>query len=199
MPEVKPLKTGTDAKVRQPKAPFRALPANSLHVGPSGSGKTLTLLRTLMDADKLGGCFDKYLLFSPNIFVGPQYQALVSYVAKTTGQRKEDFCFDEFDHAAIRQLMEDQKKVNAYLRKIGSKRLLSACVVCDDFGEWHCTSEECEGFCPLPKENVAGCPSGNLWAKNPETGKCCKYQDYCAYPTGWVYFQDETECKDAAN
>ena len=135
MPEVKPLKIGREAKVRQPKAPFRALPANSLHVGPSGSGKSLTVLRTLMDADKLGGCFDKYLLLSPNIFVDPQYQALVSYVEKTTGQRKDDFCFEEFDQAAIRQLMEDQKKANAYLRKIGAKRLLSACVVIDDFGE----------------------------------------------------------------
>ncbi len=69
MPQVKTLKTGADAKVRQPKAPFRSLPANSLHVGPSRSGKTLTLLRPLVDADKLGGCFGKYLLFSPNIFV----------------------------------------------------------------------------------------------------------------------------------
>ena len=75
---MKPLKTNQEAKVRQPKAPFRALPANSLHVGPSGSGKSLTLLRTLMDADKLGGCFDKYMLFSPNIFVDPQYQALIA-------------------------------------------------------------------------------------------------------------------------
>ena len=120
MPEVKPLKTGREAKVRQPNAPFRALPANSLHVGPSGSGKSLTVLRTLMDADKLGGCFDKYLLFSPNIFVDPQYQALVSYVEKTTGQRKDDFCFEEFDQAAIRQLMEDQKKPTRTSGRLGA-------------------------------------------------------------------------------
>ena len=29
---------------------------------------------------------------------------------KTTGQKKEDFCFEEFDQNAIRTLMEDQKK-----------------------------------------------------------------------------------------
>ena len=50
-------------------------------------------------------------------------------------QDRNDFCFEEFDQEAIRQLMEDQKKANAYLRKIGAKRLLSACVVIDDFGE----------------------------------------------------------------
>ena len=140
MPEVKPLKTGPEPTVRQPKYPFRALPANSLHIGPSGAGKSLTLIRTLMDPDKLGGTaenpmFQKYLLFSPNIFVDPQYRALVAFVEKQTGQKKEDFCFEDFDQEAIKQLMEDQKKANAYLRKIGAKRLLSACVVIDDFGE----------------------------------------------------------------
>ena len=110
MPQVKALSHGKDAAVRQPKPPFRSLPANSLHIGPSGSGKSLTLLRTLMDSDKLGSMFDKYLLLSPNIFVDPQYEKLLEYVQKTTGQKKDDFCFEEFDHEAIKQLMEDQKK-----------------------------------------------------------------------------------------
>ena len=135
MPEIKPIKSKVDGKVLQPKPPFRSLPANSIHIGPSGSGKSLTLLRTLMDSDKLGGMFQKYLLFSPNIFVDPQYKALIDYVEKETGQKKEDFCFEDFDSDAIKQLMEDQKKVNTYLRKIESKRLMSACIVIDDFGE----------------------------------------------------------------
>ena len=135
MPQVKPLKTESQAKVRQPNPPFRALPANSIHIGPSGSGKSLTLLRTLIDNDKLGGKFDKYLIFSPNVFVDPQYKALIDYVERTTGQKKNDFCFEDFDQNAIKKLMEDQRKVTEYLRKIGAKRLLSACVVIDDFGE----------------------------------------------------------------
>ena len=135
MPEIKPIKSKVDGKVLQPKPPFRSLPANSIHIGPSGSGKSLTLLRTLMDSDKLGGMFQKYLLFSPNIFVDPQYKALIDYVEKETGQKKEDFCFEDFDSDVIKQLMEDQKKVNTYLRKIESKRLMSACIVIDDFGE----------------------------------------------------------------
>ena len=135
MPQVKPLDAGPDAKVRQPKYPFRALPAHSILVGTTGAGKSLTLIRTLMDKDKLGGMFDRFMIQSPNIFVDPQYKALIDYIEKTTGQRKDDFCFEEFDSAAIRQLMEDQKKSNAYLRKIGAKRLISACIVIDDFGE----------------------------------------------------------------
>ena len=61
-----------------------------------------------MDRDKLGGMFDKYLLLSPNIFVDPQYETLIEYVQKTTGQKKEDFCFEEFDQEAIRKLMEEE-------------------------------------------------------------------------------------------
>ena len=135
MPVVKPLREDAGPTVRQPKAPFRALPANSLRIGPSGSGKSLTLLRTLMDRDKLGKMFDRYMLMSPNIFIDPQYKALIQYVEDTTGQKRNDFCFEEFDQAALKQLMEDQKKANAYLRKQGAKRLLKACVVVDDFGE----------------------------------------------------------------
>ena len=135
MPVVKALKEEGGPTVKQPKAPFRALPSNSLHIGPSGSGKSLALLRTLMDSDKLGGMFQRYELYSPNIFIDPQYKALIQYVEDQTGQKKEDFCHETFDQESIKQLMEDQRKANAYLRKNKAKRLLSACCVVDDFGE----------------------------------------------------------------
>jgi hypothetical protein len=132
---IAPLKSGHDPKTRQPRAPFRALPANSISIGPSGSGKSLTLLRTLLDPDKLGGMWDRYEIFSPNVFIDPQYRSLIEYVQQHTGQKKEDFCHEEFDQEAIRKLMEEMQKSNAYLRKIKAKRLLSACIILDDFGE----------------------------------------------------------------
>ncbi len=133
MPEIKPIRTKSEGDVLQPKLPFRSLPCNSLNIGPSGSGKTLTLIRTLIDADKLGGRFQKYLLFSPNIFVDPQYKILINYVEETTGQKEEEFCFEDFDQEEIQKLMTEQKKVSAYLRKMDSKRLMSACILIDDF------------------------------------------------------------------
>ena len=103
MPEVKPLKTKKDGAVPQPKAPFRSLPTNSLHIGPSGSGKTLTLLRTLMDNDKLGGMFQKYILFSTNIIVDTQYRPLISYVEKTTGKKEAEICFENFEQEEMKK------------------------------------------------------------------------------------------------
>ena len=134
--EVKPLKSDSGPTVRQPKAPFRSLPCSSLLVGPSGSGKSVVLIRTLMDKDKLGGLFDRYEIFSPNVFTDPQYRDLIKYVeGGHTNQKREDFCHTTFDQGFIKQMMEDMRKSNAYLRKQGAKRLLSACIVIDDMGE----------------------------------------------------------------
>ena len=126
MPVVKQLKTGSTTTVRQPKPPFRSLPANSIHIGPSGSSKTYTLIATLTQSDMLGAMFDKYLLLSPNIFIDPQYRVLIDHVKQVTGQKEDEFCFEEFDQPALRKLMEDQKKINTYLRKIKAKRDLKS-------------------------------------------------------------------------
>jgi len=82
MPTIRPLRTAKDAGVRQPKPPFRSLPANSLHIGPSGSSKTYTLIATLTQKDMLGGMFDRYELYAANIHQDPQYQVLIDYVEK---------------------------------------------------------------------------------------------------------------------
>ena len=134
MPEVKALRV-KDPRVKQPPFPLRSLPANTLHVGPSGSGKSLTLIRTLIDRDKLGGCFDAYHIFSPNAFIDSQYMVLGKYIQETTGQKLEDCFHDTWDPAAIEQIISDQKKANAYLKKQKAERLLSVVIVVDDFGE----------------------------------------------------------------
>ena len=67
MPEVKALNVGKQLEVPQPKhAPFFKLPRNECMVTVSGGGKTNAHIRTLMDKDKLGGLFDKYIVMSPN-------------------------------------------------------------------------------------------------------------------------------------
>jgi hypothetical protein len=134
MPEVKPLKV-KDPKVKQPPYPLRSLPCNSLHIGPSGSGKSVALIRTLIDRDKLGGCFDAYHVFSPNCWVDSQYKVLGRYIEDHTGQKLEDCFHDTWDPGAIEQLIADQKKVNSYLKKKKAERLLSVHITIDDFGE----------------------------------------------------------------
>ena len=134
MPEVKPLKV-KDPKVKQPAYPLRSLPANTLHIGPSGSGRSVALIRTLIDRDKLGGCFDAYHVFSPNVWVDSQYKVLGRYIEEHTGQKLEECFHDTWDPGAIEQIIAEQKKVNSYLKKKKAERLLSIHITIDDFGE----------------------------------------------------------------
>ncbi len=134
MPEVRPLKV-KDPKIKQPKYPLRSLPANTLHIGPSGSGKSVTLIRTLIDKDKLGGCFDAYYVFSPNCWVDSQYKVLGRYIEEHTNQKLEDCFHDTWHPGAISRIIEDQKRINTYLKKRNAERLMSVHITIDDFGE----------------------------------------------------------------
>ena len=134
MPEVRPLKV-KDPKIKQPKYPLRSLPANTLHIGPSGSGKSVTLIRTLIDNDKLGGCFDAYHVFSPNCWVDSQYKVLGRYIEEHTNQKLDDCFHDTWDPGAISRIIEDQKRINSYLKKRNAERLMSVHITIDDFGE----------------------------------------------------------------
>ena len=140
MPEVKPLKLGSQLAVRQPKgAPFLQLPRNEAMCTVSGGGKTVAHLRTLIDYDKLGGLFDKYIVMSPNVHTDPNYIPLAKYIEKTTGQTKEQCFFDEWDPQIIQDTMTEMRKANAYVRKNREKHgfthLYSCHITIDDFAD----------------------------------------------------------------
>jgi hypothetical protein len=83
------------------------------------------LIRTLIDRNKLGGCFDAYHVFNPNVWIDNQYKVLGRYIENHTGQKLEDCFHDTWDPAPIGQIIADQKKVNSYLKKQKAERLLS--------------------------------------------------------------------------
>ena len=102
MPEVLPLKLGAQLDVPQPRnAPFFKLPRNECMITVSGGGKTVAHIRTLIDRDKLGGLFQKYIVLSPNAFTDPNYKVLARYIEATTGQKREDCFFSEWDPQII--------------------------------------------------------------------------------------------------
>ena len=142
MPEVKAVNVGKQLKVPQPKTmPFAAigLPRNECMVTVSGGGKSNAHIRTLTDPDKLGGLFDKYIVMSPNVFTDPQYRALAKYIERTTGQKKEECMFDEWNPQIILDTMAEMRKVNAYVRKhkeqLNAKRLYSCHITIDDYAD----------------------------------------------------------------
>ena len=140
MPEVLPLKMGKQLEVPQPRgAPFFKLPRNECMITISGGGKTVAHIRTLMDRDKLGGMFHKYLVMSPNCFTDPNYKVLARYIETTTGQKREDCFFSEWDPQLILDTMTEMRKVNAHIRKTrkqtGAKVLMSCHITIDDWAD----------------------------------------------------------------
>ena len=140
MPEVRPLKLGHQLQVRQPRnAPFFFLPRNEAMVTVSGGGKTVAHIRTLMDSDKLGGLFDRYLVMSPNCLTDPNFIPLAKYIERTTGQKKEDCFHEEWDPQVIADTMAEMRKVNAYIRKnkdkLGATHLMSCHITIDDWAD----------------------------------------------------------------
>ena len=140
MPEVKPLKLGHQLQVMQPKhAPFFQLPRNEAMVTVSGGGKTVAHIRTLMDPDKLGGLFQRFLVMSPNCLTDPNFAPLADYIQRTTGQRKEDCFHEEWDPQIIHDTMAEMRKINAYVRKNKEKlkatHLYSCHITIDDWAD----------------------------------------------------------------
>ena len=140
MPEVKALKLGKQLEVPQPKnAPFFKLPRNECMVTVSGGGKTVAHIRTLIDGDKLGGLFDKYIVLSPNCFTDPNYSVLAAYIERATGQKKHECMFDKWDPQIILDTMEEMRKANAYVRKnrkqLQATRLYSCHLTVDDWAD----------------------------------------------------------------
>ena len=140
MPEVRPLKLGHQLQVPQPKnAPFFQLPRNEAMVTVSGGGKTVAHIRTLMDPDKLGGLFQRYLVMSPNCLTDPSFIPLAKYIERTTGQTKENCFHEEWDPQVIADTMAEMRKINAYIRKnkekLGATHLMSCHLTVDDWAD----------------------------------------------------------------
>jgi hypothetical protein len=140
MPDVKALNVGKQLDVRQPtNAPFFKLPRNEIMLTVSGGGKTNAHIQTLTRRDMLGGLFDKYIVLSPNCNTDPSYNVLAQYIERTTGQKREDCFFTEWDPQIITDTMAEMRKVNAYIRKhkerLGATRLMSCHITVDDWAD----------------------------------------------------------------
>jgi hypothetical protein len=67
--------------------------------------------------------------------------------------------------------------------------------VCDSEGNFACTKIGCSWVCEVGEPMSEGCPDGNVWAKDPETGTCCLY-DACNTPVGWSIYADKATCEE---
>jgi hypothetical protein len=53
--------------------------------------------------------------------------------------------------------------------------------------------------CPEGRELDTFCADLVRYARDPDTGHCCRYESQCAAPTGWKTFPSQSACEAAGD
>jgi Cdc6-like AAA superfamily ATPase len=93
------------------------LPMRSVVLGPSGSGKTILLQNMILDIYR--GCFERIYIMSPSIDVDYAWEPVKHYiekVMKVQNTKEEPIYFDEYNPAALENIIDTQHKVAEYMK-----------------------------------------------------------------------------------
>ena len=90
-----------------------AIPMRAMICAPGSGGKTTMLSRLILDKDKFRGVWDKIIIFSRSCVVDDAWGPVKRYIEDVLGQdpRKEQYCFEEWDEAALQEIIDNAKKV----------------------------------------------------------------------------------------
>ena len=116
---------------RKPPEPFPQTPgANGCFLAPSGMGKTTTLIALILGPYR--GVFDQIHIFSPSVEIDSAWAPV-----KEFAQRLEGSSFhSEWDEAALRQILDQQRVKIKELKDAKSKKALPQILtVVDDFAD----------------------------------------------------------------
>ena len=135
IPIIKPIQT-KEYETKQSKYNVASkLPLRSIVLGPSGSGKSILLQNMTLDIYR--DCFSRIYIFSPSINVDFQtWEPVKKYINKNIqNTHDEEFFFDNFDEAALSDIINTQKKIVEYQKKHDRKKLFQILVIIDDFAD----------------------------------------------------------------
>ena len=111
------------------------IPLRGLLLGPSGSGKTLALVDMLIRIYK--GCWARIYVFSPSVDVDSAWLPVKKYVEQGLGvdPKKEQCFYSEWDPGALKEIVDQQKKLIEYQKGQKDKKLHGICIIVDDFAD----------------------------------------------------------------
>ena len=112
-----------------------SIPLRGLLLGPSGSGKTLALVDLLIRLYK--GCWARIYVFSPSVDVDSAWLPVKKYVEETLAvdPKKEKCFFSEWDAGALKEIVDQQRKLIEYQKDQKNKKLHGICIIVDDFAD----------------------------------------------------------------
>ena len=121
---------------KQPRDPVvPKLPMSGILLGPSKSGKTVALISLILEQYR--GCFERIYVFSPSINVDDGWRPVKRYIEQDmkVNTDREQVYFEEWDEAALRRIIAQQRKITQTSKQLGMKKLYQILVVIDDHAD----------------------------------------------------------------
>ena len=123
-----------DYRSKQPSDPVvPKLPSTGILLGPSKSGKTVALISMILEQYR--GCFERIYIFSPSINVDDGWRPVKQYIEETmkVPTDREQVYFEDWDEAALRQIIRQQRKITETSKQLEMKQLYQILILVDDF------------------------------------------------------------------
>ena len=106
-----------------------------IFLGPSKSGKTVALISLILEQYR--GVFEKIYVFSPSVNIDDGWIPVKKYIEGDLGvnTEREQTYWDEWDEAALRRIIQQQRKITEASKKLEMKKLYHVLLVIDDFAD----------------------------------------------------------------
>ena len=111
------------------------VPCTGIFLGPSKSGKTVALISLILEQYR--GVFERIYVFSPSANIDDGWIPVKKYIEGDLGvnTKREQTYWDEWDEAALRRIIQQQRKITEASKKLEMKKLYQVLVVIDDFAD----------------------------------------------------------------
>ena len=126
----------TEYSSKQPSDPVVPLvPCTGIFLGPSKSGKTVALISLILEQYR--GVFERIYISSPSVNIDDGWIPVKKYIEEDLGvnTEREQTYWDEWDEAALRRIIQQQRKITEASKKLEMKKLYQVLVVIDDFAD----------------------------------------------------------------
>ena len=95
----------------------------------------MTLISLILEQYR--GVFKRIYIFSPSIDIDDGWIPVKKYIEQDLGvnTEREQACWDEWDEAALRRIIQQQRKITEASKKLEMKKLYQVLIICDDLAD----------------------------------------------------------------
>ena len=92
----------------------------------------MTLISLILEQYR--GVFERIYIFSPSIDIDDGWIPVKKYIEQDLGvnTEREQAYWDEWDEAALRRIIQQQRKITEASKKLEMKKLYQVLIICDD-------------------------------------------------------------------